>query len=62
VSHDASGRTDTKRERNHFLNYLGESVTRCERPDRHDKKERELFFIFFLYFNFYDFQIYIFLE
>ena len=63
MSHDVSGRTNTKRERKLFLvflNYLEESVTRHERSDIHNKDEREPFFDFFYSDNFYNFQIYLF--
>ena len=58
MSHDAGGRTNTKRERKYFLVFLKMSVTQRGRLDRHN--ERELFY-FFIYFIFYNFQIYFFL-
>jgi len=36
VSYNASGRTNTKRERKLFLVFLKMSVTRCGRPDKHN--------------------------
>jgi len=64
VSHDAGGRTDTRRERKLFLVFLKMSVTRCERPDRHNKVEENIFFHFFGFSYFFvifnNFQIFVF--
>jgi len=52
-----------KGKENHFLNYLGESVTRHERPDRHNTSERKLFLIFFYILIFIIFKyFFVFLE
>ena len=64
MSHDAGGRTNTKRERKLFLVFLKMSVTRCERPDIHNKVKENIFHfldfsIFFVIFN--NFQIFGFL-
>ena len=55
MSYDASGRTDTKRERKLFLIFSKMSVTRCGRPDRHNKTKENIFrfldfFLFFVIF------------
>ena len=62
MSHDAGGRTNTKRERKYFLVFLKMSVTQCGRPDRHNERELFyflyiLFFIIFKYIFFYFFFV-----
>ena len=51
MSHDASGRTNTKREIKLFLVFLKISVTRCGRPNRHNKTKENIF-------RFLDFSIF----
>jgi len=51
MSYDASGRTDTKRERKLFLIFLKMSVTQCGGPDRHNKTKENIF-------RFLDFSIF----
>ena len=63
MSHNASGRTDTTREKkDYFWYFLEMSVTRCERPDRHNKDEREPFLFFLLFVIFILFKYFCFLE
>jgi len=45
VSHDASGWTDTKRERRLFLVFLEMSVTWFGRLDKHNKAKENIFYI-----------------